>query len=205
MIQSKPQFLSFDEFIAWYPENSEHRYELHNGVIIEMPKPRGKHSEIAGFLSLELGLQCRNRQLPYLIPKECVVKPLREESGYEPDVIILDRLSVVNEPRWETGSIITMGSSIRLIVEVVSSNWRDDYALKASDYEEMGIAEYWIVDYLGLGGKRFIGNPKQPTISVYNLVEGEYQVNQFRENDLIKSVVFPELNLTAEQIFKGIR
>ncbi|KKD38800.1 MAG: Uma2 family endonuclease [Limnoraphis robusta] len=205
MIQSKPQFLSFDEFIAWYPENSEHRYELHNGVIIEMPKPRGKHSEIAGFLSLELGLQCRNRQLPYLIPKECVVKPLREESGYEPDVIILDRLSVVNEPRWETGSIITMGSSIRLIVEVVSSNWRDDYALKASDYEEMGIAEYWIVDYLGLGGKRFIGNPKQPTISVYNLVEGEYQVNQFRENDLIESVVFPELNLTAEQIFKGIR
>jgi Uma2 family endonuclease len=68
----------------------------------------------------------------------------------------------------------------------------------------MGIAEYWIVDYLGLGGKRFIGNPKQPTISVYNLVEGEYQVNQFRENDLIESVVFPELNLTAEQIFKGI-
>ncbi|MEA5521803.1 Uma2 family endonuclease [Limnoraphis robusta] len=205
MIQSKPQFLSFDEFIAWYPENSEHRYELHNGVIIEMPKPRGKHSEIAGFLSLELGLQCRNRQLPYLIPKECVVKPLREESGYEPDVIILDRLSVVNEPRWETGSIITMGSSIRLIVEVVSSNWRDDYALKASDYEEMGIAEYWIVDYLGLGGKRFIGNPKQPTISVYNLVEGEYQVNQFRGNNLIESVAFAELNLTAEKIFQGIR
>ncbi|MEA5540499.1 Uma2 family endonuclease [Limnoraphis robusta Tam1] len=205
MIQSKPQFLSFDEFIAWYPENSEHRYELHNGVIIEMPKPRGKHSEIAGFLSLELGLQCRNRQLPYLIPKECVVKPLREESGYEPDVIILDRLSVVNEPRWETGSIITMGSSIRLIVEVVSSNWRDDYALKASDYEEMGIAEYWIVDYLGLGGKRFIGNPKQPTISVYHLVDGEYQVNQFRGNNLIESVAFPELNLTAEQIFQAIR
>ncbi|MEA5498899.1 Uma2 family endonuclease [Limnoraphis robusta] len=205
MIQSKPQFLSFDEFIAWYPENSEHRYELHNGVIIEMPKPRGKHSEIAGFLSLELGLQCRNRQLPYLIPKECVVKPLREESGYEPDVIILDRLSVVNEPRWETGSIITMGSSIRLIVEVVSSNWRDDYALKASDYEEMGIAEYWIVDYLGLGGKRFIGNPKQPTISVYHLVDGEYQVNQFRGNNPIESVAFPELNLTAEKIFQGIR
>ena len=205
MIQSKPQFVSFDEFIAWYPENSEHRYELHNGVIIEMPKPRGKHSEIAGFLTYKLNVAIDTPNSNYFIPKECVVKPLREESGYEPDVIILDRLSVVNEPRWETGSIITMGSSIRLIVEVVSSNWRDDYALKASDYEEMGIAEYWIVDYLGLGGKRFIGNPKQPTISVYNLVEGEYQVNQFRENDLIKSVVFPELNLTAEQIFKGIR
>ena len=43
--------VSFDEFIAWYTENSECRYELHDGVIVEMPKPRCQHSEIAGFLS----------------------------------------------------------------------------------------------------------------------------------------------------------
>jgi Uma2 family endonuclease len=205
MTQSQPHFFSFDEFIDWYPENSEHRYELHRGVIIEMPKPRGKHSEIAGFLSLELGIECRNRQLPYLIPKECLVKPFREESGYEPDIIVLDRLSLENEPRWETSSVITMGASVRLIVEVVSTNWRDDYSRKASDYEEMGIPEYWIVDYLGLGGKRFIGNPKQPTISVHQLIEEEYQISQFRGNTPINSLSFPELNLTAEQIFKGRR
>jgi Uma2 family endonuclease len=34
MIQAIPKQLTFDEFIAWYPENSEHRYELHDGVII---------------------------------------------------------------------------------------------------------------------------------------------------------------------------
>jgi Uma2 family endonuclease len=38
----------------------------------------------------------------------------------------------------------------------------------------MGIPEYWIVDYAALGGRTFIENPKQPTISVYQLVEGEY-------------------------------
>ena len=27
----------------------------------------------------------------------------------------------------------------------------------------MGIAEYWILDYQGLGGRRYIGSPKQPT------------------------------------------
>lgn len=43
--------------------------------------------------------------------------------------------------------------------------------------------EYWVVDYLGLSGRRFIGNPKQPTISIYQLVEGEYQVSQFRKSD----------------------
>ncbi len=67
----------------------------------------------------------------------------------------------------------------------------------------MGIPEYWIVDYLGLGGVRFIGNPKQPTLSVYQLIGGEYQVQQFRGSDIIKSSTFPELNLTAEQIFQA--
>ncbi|EDX78475.1 hypothetical protein MC7420_7128 [Coleofasciculus chthonoplastes PCC 7420] len=67
----------------------------------------------------------------------------------------------------------------------------------------MGIPEYWIVDYLGLGGRRFIGNPKPPTFSIYQLVEGEYQVSQFRGDNLIESPTFPELNLTAQQIFSA--
>lgn len=202
MTQAITQKVTFDEFIDWYPENSERHYELHRGVIIEMPKPTGLHSERAGFLSFEIGLQCRNSQLPYFIPKECIVKPA-DDTGYEPDIIVLDKQSVSNEPRWAKESIITMGSSVRLIVEVVSTNWRDDYLTKARDYEEMGIPEYWIVDYLGLGGKRFIGDPKQPTFHIYHLVEGEYQVSQFRGNTLIESPAFPGLKLTAEQIFKA--
>ena len=73
--------------------------------------------------------------------------------------------------------------------------------MKLAEYEKLGIPEYWIVDYLGLGGRRYIGNPKQPTISVYQMVDGEYMVSQFRESDRIQSAIFPELNLTAEQIF----
>lgn len=201
MIQALPNPVTFDEFIDWYPENSEHRYELHNGVIVEMPKPKGQHSEIAGFLAYKLNVVIDNQGLNCFIPKECVVKPFRDESGYEPDVIVCDRLSINKEPRWSASSIITMGSSVRLIVEVASNNWRNDYLLKAADYEEMGIPEYWIVDYLGLGGRRFIGNPKQPTISIYQLVDGEYQVSQFRGNTPIESPAFPDLNLTAAQIF----
>jgi Uma2 family endonuclease len=88
-------------------------------------------------------------------------------------------------------------------VEVVSTNWHDDYALKLEDYETMGIQEYWIADYLGLGGRRYIGNPKQPTLSVYQLVNGEYQIRQFRGNERIESRTFPQLNLTAQQIFSA--
>jgi Uma2 family endonuclease len=71
------------------------------------------------------------------------------------------------------------------------------------DYEALGIPEYWIVDYLGLGGRRYIGSPKQPTLSVYQLVEGEYKIKLFRDSERVESAVFPEFNLTAKQIFEG--
>ncbi|TAF42957.1 MAG: Uma2 family endonuclease, partial [Oscillatoriales cyanobacterium] len=58
-----------------------------------------------------------------------------------------------------------------------------------------------IIDYLGLGGRRFIGNPKQATFSVYQLVDGEYQAKLFRNCDRIESPIFPELNLTPKQVF----
>ena len=203
MIQAVAKQVTFDEFIEWYPENSEHRYELHNGVIIEMPKPRGKHSEVGGFITAELNFEMRRLLLPYLIPIEGVIKPYSHESGYEPDVIVLDKIAVKNEPRWTQESIITMGSSVRLIVEIVSTNWHDDYALKLDEYEAIGIAEYWIADYLGLGGRRYIGSPKQPTFSVCQLIEGEYEISQFRGEDRIVSGAFPEFNLTVNQVFSA--
>ncbi|MFB2833782.1 Uma2 family endonuclease [Floridanema evergladense] len=203
MIQAIPKSATFDQFVAWYPENSEYRYELHNGVIVEMPLGTGDRSDVAGFISGELFLEIRQRQLPYLVPKEYLIKSSNDKSGYLPDVLVLDRLELLKEPRWKKESIITMGSSIRLAVEVVSTNWRDDYGYKLIDYEALGIAEYWIVDYLGLGGRRYIGNPKRPTLSVYELVEGEYQIRQFREDDRIESPNFPGLSLTARQIFQA--
>ncbi|MBD1943642.1 Uma2 family endonuclease [Coleofasciculus sp. FACHB-712] len=201
MTQAISKLINFDEFLEWKPENG--RYELHNGVIVEMPNPTGKHSAIAGFQSLEFGLEIRRLQLPYFIPKECTIK-LSDNFGYDPDVIVLDKQLVeANEPRWEKESVITRGDSVKLVVEVVSTNWRDDYAHKMIDYEALGIGEYWIVDYLGLGGSRYIGSPKQPTLSIYQLVDGEYQIKLFRENERVESVVFPELNLTAKQIFNA--
>jgi Uma2 family endonuclease len=56
--------------------------------------------------------------------------------------------------------------------------------------------------YAALGGRRFIGNPKQPTLSVCQLVEGEYEVHRFQGRDRVISPTFPDLNLTAEQILR---
>ncbi|MGF1936671.1 MAG: Uma2 family endonuclease [Nostoc sp. ChiQUE02] len=203
MIQTLRKVVTFDEFVAKYPDNTGKRYELHDGVIVEMPQPTGDHEEVVGFLAFEITRECIRLNLPYFIPKTALVKPPENESAYSPDVLILNRPNLVNEPLWKKESTVSQAESIPLVVEVVSSNWRDDYLKKAADYEAVGIPEYWIVDYAALGGRRFIGNPKQPTVSLYTLIEGEYQVSQFRGSDRIISPLFPELNLTAEEIFQA--
>ncbi|MFP4133422.1 MAG: Uma2 family endonuclease [Halothece sp.] len=192
--------LTFDEFLQWKPENGH--YELHEGIIIKM-QPTGKHEEIVEFLQTELTLEARKKEYPFRFPKNVLIKALNGESGYLPDVLVMQRNAMENEPLWEASSTLTRGESIPLVIEVVSSNWRDDYLTKLRDYELLGIQEYWIVDYFGYGGVRYLGSPKQPTISVYMLVDGEYHLRQFRDHDVIQSQVFPELDLTAQPIFQG--
>jgi Uma2 family endonuclease len=204
--QIEPKLFTFDEFIEWYPEDSLIRYELHDGVIVEMPKPKGKHSKLTGSLVGKLLTtisEIRKTDI-WFIPRESIVKPHRDKSGYEPDIIILNEETIDTETRWETESIIQNALTVKLIVEVVSTNWQDDYYDKLRDYEEMGIPEYWIVDYAALGGRKFIGNPKVPTIFVCELIDGEYQMTPFRGTDRIVSPTFPQLNLTAQQIFDSV-
>jgi len=201
MTQALPKLVNFEEFVDWLPENSAVRYELHNRNIIEIVQPVGEHQEVTGFLTVEIAVQIKRLALPYSIPNQAIVRPPEKDSGYFADVLVLNRANLVNETLWQKQSVLSLGASIPLVIEVVSTNWRDDYYLKYADYEEMGIPEYWIVDYAALGGRNFIGNPKQPTISVCNLVDGEYQILKFRDNDRIVSQTFPDLNLTANQIF----
>ncbi|MFM6191087.1 MAG: Uma2 family endonuclease [Planktothrix sp.] len=199
--ESEAQLMTLEEFLDWVPDGSG-RYELHRGVVKEM-QPTGTHEQIASFLTLKLGVQIESLGLPYFIARQCIIKPIdSDQSGFNPDLTIINKNSLKQEPMWKKSSTITQGETLPLVVEVVSTNWQDDYLLKLSEYEKLGIQEYWIVDYLGLGGRRYIGNPKQPTISVYQMIEGEYMVNLFRENDPIQSAIFPELNLTAAQIFE---
>jgi len=200
MVQALPKakLVTFEEFIKWKPEGGF--YELHDGEIIEMNPPLGKHESRTGFLSRKLTVEFDRLNLPYFIPKQALVKPPTTESTYCPDVLLIDSTNLVNEPLWEKESTVIQSDSVPLLIEVVSTNWRVDYYRKYSDYEEMGIKEYWIVDYQPFGASKFVGEPKEPTVSVCSLIGDEYQIKQFRDNDQIISQVFPKLNLIANQI-----
>ncbi len=93
--------------------------------------------------------------------------------------------------------------SIALVIEVVSTNWWDDYLTKFDDYEELQIAEYWLVDFRGLDATRYNRKPKQPTITICTLVDEEYSLNTFKPGQKLISQVFLDLALTTDEIFQA--
>ncbi len=192
--------MSFEEFIEWYPEDGK-RYELYRGVVREM-MPTGTHEDTSGFLAANLNFEIRRCNLQFSIPRSCLLKPELAETGFIPDVVVLDRRELVNEPLWQKSSVIQNGKTVPLVIEVVNTNWSDDHEIKLSQYEAMGIAEYWIVDYRALGAVRHIGKPKQPTVTVCKLIEGEYQLFLYTAGKQIESDIFPELNLMTDAIFQ---
>jgi Uma2 family endonuclease len=204
MIQAVQRRLSFDEFVSQYPEDGD-RYELRNGVMVAM-RPIGPHEEVIAFIRRKIDIEIDRLNLPWFIPQTCLVKADREDSGYLSDIIVLDKAAINDDPYWKKYSSISMGNTVRLIVEVVSTNWQDDYLTKLAEYEKLGVAEYWIFDYRALGGVRYIGSPKMPTIWVYRLVNGEYESAQaFQSTEAIASIAFPGLPLTIDAILQSIQ
>jgi len=66
-------------------------------------------------------------------------------------VLVINQKNLSSEPLWKKSLTVTQAASVPLVIEVVSTNWQDDYAPKLVDCEILGIPEYWIIDCLGLG------------------------------------------------------
>lgn len=201
LIREKP--LSFEEFLARYGDDN--RYELIDGEVFDL-EPTGLHEEVAAFMTAQICVQIDGIGLPWFVLQRGLLRPSNTgTTAFRPDVAVVDRDELIKEPLWSEQSILTLGSSIKLVMEVVSSNWQNDYARKVEDYAVLGIPEYWIADYAGLGGTRHIGKPKQPTLSICILGDGEYEIQQLRGDQIITSPTFPDLKLTAEQVLKAGR
>lgn len=200
IIQPIAEYLTFEEFIKQKP--SEGFWELHDGVLVEMAQPKGKHEIVVLRMAGDLTLEFKKLNLPYGIPSKALIKSAFSDAAYLPDVLLLNLDTISNEPFWDEFSTVSLAKSIPLVIEVVSTNWRDDYYKKYGEYMGVGIPEYWIIDYLGLGGKEFTGNPKQPTVTVCLLDdESEYIKKVYRGDDVIESRLFPDLKLTANYVF----
>lgn len=200
ILYTTQQDLSFEQFIQQLPDE-EGRYELVNGEIMRILSTR-KHDTIAEYLSDTLKDEVKRQTLNYWVSGRVVIQTLTQKGkpqGRHPDVTVVDK-SI-----WDAfpSAYSALLEPPQLVVEVVSTNWEDDYVDKLDEYQRFGISEYWIVDYLAIASRSYLGNPKVPTVFVYLLDEnGNYQCNAYKESDVIISRTFPELSLTVEQIFQ---
>jgi len=197
MIATATQKLTFDQFLIECPEDG--RYELVNGEIVEMNATRN-HDDVADFTSDSFKDEIKRLSLNYVVKNTAVIRTVTKagiEQGRRPDVSVIDR----DLWRSNRSAYSALREPIQLAVEVTSTNWEDDYIDKLDEYRRLGIREYWIVDYLAIGSRELLGNPKISTIFVHLLdAEGNYQTTAFKGSERIVSPTFPELTLTAEEV-----
>ncbi|NJL47222.1 MAG: Uma2 family endonuclease [Leptolyngbyaceae cyanobacterium SM2_5_2] len=187
MVQTKFRFHSFEDYLA-YDDGTEHLYELFNGELIEVPPESGRNVQIANRLFLAFALLLgTDRVRSHGLELEVRGEP---KNRY-PDLTILRPGHVLLLAQRNTIRL-SMPSPL-LVVEVVSPGelqWERDYVAKRTQYQDLGIPEYWIV------------NPEEQTVLVLAQEDQGYTpVNTFRGDDRITSPQVSELALTAAQLF----
>ncbi|NER23562.1 MAG: Uma2 family endonuclease [Symploca sp. SIO1B1] len=198
-IVQKP--LTFEDFLNW-DDGSSRSFELFQGVAMPLSEPTAKHEDVVDGLCRLLNNHCQDLNLPYIPRQNKQVRlnnaPGENESSRKADIVVFTR------EEWQRMRQSSASAAAYvpppLVIEVVSTNWRDDYRIKLNEYETLGIPEYWIVDYAGLGGIQYIGSPKQPTFTINRLIRDEYQAERYQGDATILSPLFPQLALTTHQI-----
>lgn len=198
MVTTTASKLTFQDYQR-FCESTEGRYELERGVLIEMTPPTWLHLAIAKFLERTFDREIERLGHSW----EAFREPGQQTSAISsrvPDVAVVPKEAIADS--FGEAAILTVAAI--LLVEVVSESTAvRDYREKVAEYQAKGIRESWIVDTDTdpFGAAKYVGTPKLPTVSVYVLGDGQYQVQRFQGDERIVSPAFPELDLTAQQVF----
>jgi len=196
--------LNFEQFLEQCPEDG--RYELIEGEIVEMVNTR-HHKIVSMSLMLLFNDEIRRLQLSYEVSNEAAIRTMNKKGNKKGnDRARVPDISVIDRDTWRSNlsDYGALKDPIQLTVEVVSANWEDDYIDKLDEYERLGIPEYWIVDYLAIGSRNYLGDPKQPSVLIFTLdKEGKYQCTRFQNSESLISLTFPELKLTVDRIISA--
>ena len=178
-----PLKMTVEEYLT-YDDGTDKRYELENGVLIEMPPGTGKHEAIITFLVVRFFLEKQRLGLT-LEPRSNGVEVMTNKHLRRPDVLIITPQQAAS---IENTSAV-LKTAPPLIVEVVSPESIDrDYNIKTLEYAAIGVNEYWIVD------------PLENKVTVCLLQGKVYNQTVFVDNQQIISLTFPQLNATAQKI-----
>lgn len=183
MVTTPVTDLTFEEYLT-YDDGTGFHYELVDGKLELMNPPPIEHFLISKLLEHLLDAEIKRLSLPWLCFRETGVRTGKKKSR------LINLCVVTNEQAKELmNESAVFQSPPLLIVEVVSSESVRDYRYKRSEYAALEVPEYWIVD------------PIKDKISVLLLEEGFYEETVFIAQQQIISQTFPELKITATQVF----
>ncbi|MBP0000572.1 MAG: Uma2 family endonuclease [Cyanobacteria bacterium SID2] len=182
VVAAESELLSFEEYCQL--GDSDCRYELFNGALRLMNPPSVDRFFIAKFLEQLFEVEIQRVQRPWTCFQGVGVRTGVRKSRI-PDLSVVSLDSALE--LW--GKSAVFETPPFLVVEIVSPNSAtDDYHAKRSEYGSIEIPEYWIVD------------PSETTVMVLLLEQGFYEEAVYKGDESISSVMFPELNMTANQI-----
>ena len=189
--KEKPEtqhLLSFQEYLA-YEGEPDVLYELFRGQLIPMPAQSHLDAHICKFLIYKLQRYFAEKNLDLVANYLGTGVRTEENSSRIPDVVVCSQSvwsEVINRPG---AGVLDFAEKPILVVEIVSTNRRNDYVIKRSEYELAEIAEYWIVD------------PKQKRVRVCSNLNGEegYDFVDFDSDSSIISGQFEELDLSVKE------
>lgn len=190
-----PIKLSFEEYLT-YNDETDKRYELVNGELVEMTPARGRHADIVDALNDTFKAEIKRLGRDWISRHSSIGVQVpqigRRATSRIPDIC------VVTAAQWQelqNQSAVLVESPPLLVVEVVSQGTKIiDHRRKRAEYNVVEIPEYWLVDLIE-------DEPNYPPgVTILTLVERFYEQAVFRSSDRIISETFLELTLTAEQV-----
>lgn len=190
MVATTSTNISFDKYLS-YDDGTNKNFELVEGNLVEMPPASFLHSDIIDFIADLIKAIAREQKLDIKVKTGDVGIRTGLNSSRIPDISVIDG-QIWQSYRRDQSAIIE--GNLMLAVEVVSPGAEQierDYTKKVVEYQEIGIAEYWIVD------------PIEERISILVLEKGSYCQTVFRGNDAIASSIFPQLKVTVQEILSA--
>lgn len=185
-LQISNQFFTAEAYFG-YTAEVESRYELSNGVLLEVPPESTLNARIAVFLLSEF-----LKLVPFsrICHKDAELEVAGIRASFRiPDLMVLSEAGEAALTGCSRNTVRLDMPVPLLVVEVVSpgnASW--DYRYKRSEYAVRGVEEYWIVD------------PERGQVMVLTLNEGFYDEAVFRGDEVVRSPGLERFELTVNQI-----
>ena len=187
--QKIEHLLTFREYLEYVPE-SDVRYELVKGKLVPMPAATHLHTNICKFLVYKLQRYFAAENLDLVANALATGVRTEDNTSRIPDVVVFSKTIWEQVIHRSGAGVLDFAEQPILVVEVVSSNRRDDYEIKRDEYEIAKIPSYWIVD------------PKKKLVRVFTKSrnkEGYISVD-FKEEETIVSSQFDQLVLSVKEL-----